>query len=93
MGKGCFRDASQQQEDPRMGDTVQFAPDLSDLKRYDCIHWPGHLALMVDETRAVHAKGAECRHIVIESIREINLWRIEEEDGSGVCAVKRLGTS
>ncbi|MDB5245131.1 MAG: hypothetical protein JWN90_236 [Parcubacteria group bacterium] len=91
MGNDCYRDADQQEEDPRLGAKVDFKADLSDLQPYDLVHYPKHVVRMVDETRAIHAMGGDVRRVVIEPIVEINRWRIRRYS-LGITSVKRRGT-
>ncbi|MDZ4759921.1 MAG: NlpC/P60 family protein [Alphaproteobacteria bacterium] len=55
---------------------VEIAPDLTDLKRGDLVFWPGHVAIMLDATRVIHA----------------NAWHmaVEVEDLAGAVARIRL---
>lgn len=83
------RDADQQENDARLGTSIPFEPDLTGLKRLDQVYWPGHLAIMVDETNAIHARGGNVRRVVIEPVAVIDLWRKTEESGPARL-VKRL---
>lgn len=49
-GRACPRDADQQQQ---MG----YAVEPQDLARGDLIFWRGHVAMMLDETRILHANA------------------------------------
>lgn len=89
MGLSCFRDADQQEQDAGLGQPIAFDPDLTGLRAHDQLYWPNHLALMVDGTRAIHAKGSEIRHVLVEPVVDINAWRLEEF-GDVVRTIKRL---
>lgn len=41
----------------KMGEPIELKPDFSDLQRGDLIFWPGHVAIMLDETRIIHSNG------------------------------------
>jgi hypothetical protein len=49
-GLGCPRDADQQ---AGLGEPVEPAA----LRRADLVFWPGHVAMMLDETRLIHANS------------------------------------
>lgn len=40
-----------------MGEPIALTHDFSGLKRGDLIFWPGHVAIMLDETRIIHTNG------------------------------------
>lgn len=88
MGVESFRDADQQESDLRLGSPVGYSPQLTDLRPMDQIYWPNHLAIMVDERRAIHAKGSEVRRAIVEPIADIRAWRLDEF-GQDIRTVKR----
>src|SRR5690606_30742915 len=47
-GRACRRDSDQQ---AAMGETVE----RGDLRRGDLVFWRGHVAMMLDESRLIHA--------------------------------------
>jgi hypothetical protein len=55
-GQGCPRDSDQQRE-------VGGAVEEADLGRGDLVFWSGHVAMMVDEARIIHANG---HHMAVE---------------------------
>jgi cell wall-associated NlpC family hydrolase len=88
MGIACPRDADQQEQDENLGTTVAFDENLTGLQPFDVVYWPNHLALMITDIHAIHAKGSEVRKVVIEPIKEINEWRLAEY-GKVVRTIKR----
>lgn len=40
-----------------MGQPIELTPEFSGLERGDLIFWPGHVAIMLDETRIIHSNG------------------------------------
>jgi hypothetical protein len=83
-GFACPRDSDQQQALGAMLD----ARDLSVLERNDLVFWPGHVGIMLDEARLLHA-NASAMCVSIEPINDA-VGRISAA-GSGVpCALRRL---
>ena len=81
--------ADQQEYDPGFGTELPFTGSYDGLQRLDQVYFPGHVAVMVNETDAMHAKGEDVRKLVIEPIREIDAWRIRDCAG-GIRTVKRF---
>lgn len=54
-GVKVLRDSSMQAE--TVGDVVQPAADFSNLKRGDLVFWTGHVGIMLDEKRLIHANA------------------------------------
>lgn len=88
-GRFCYRDADQQEYDPGFGTELPFTGAYDGLQRFDQVYFPGHVAVMVNETDAMHAKGEDVRKLVIEPIREIDAWRVRDCAG-GIRTVKRF---
>ena len=61
-GRACPRDSDQQ---AGLGEAVT----ASDLGRGDLVVWPGHIGLMLDESRLVHASGVQMA-VVVELLAE-----------------------
>lgn len=53
-GKSTLRDSDMQ---GKMGRELELTPGFSGLQRGDLIFWPGHVAIMLDETRIIHTNG------------------------------------
>lgn len=81
-GRPCLRDADQQEDDPGMGSSFPFGDPLSGRRRYDQVHFPGHVAIMVDETMALHAKGDDVRKLVVEPLKNVIEWRLRDHEGT-----------
>lgn len=58
------------------------------LRAGDLIFWTGHVAMMVDETRIIHANAHHMR-VAIEPLKEA-LGRIEAGGGGPVTAIRRI---
>lgn len=71
-GRACPRDADQQ---AALGGAV----DLSGLARGDLVCWPGHIGMMLDATRLLHA-NAHHMAVAIEPVAEA-IARIEARAG------------
>lgn len=54
-GVSAPRDSDMQERD--VGASVEIRPDLSGLQRGDLVFWKGHVAIMLDATRMIHATG------------------------------------
>lgn len=80
-GKAAPRDTDMMEK--ALGDSVA----LSDLRRGDLIFWKGHMGVMLDETRLLHANAFHMA-AVVEPLAEA-IARIEKIAGP-VTSVKRL---
>jgi hypothetical protein len=87
-GVATHHDADLQEADPNLGDLVEITDGLKSLRTHDQVYWPGHLAMMVSDTHAIHAKGSEMRRVIIEPIVAIDAWR-QEEFGNAIRSVRR----
>ena len=54
-GKACPRDSDQQMAG--LGHSIEPGANLSGLERGDLVFWRGHVGMMLDETRLVHANA------------------------------------
>lgn len=54
VGKPTLRDSDML---GKMGRPIELPTDFSGLQRGDLIFWPGHVAIMLDETRIIHTNG------------------------------------
>jgi hypothetical protein len=80
-GKAAPRDTDMMEK--ALGDVVP----LSDIRRGDLVFWKGHMGVMLDETRLLHANAFHMA-VAIENLAEA-VARIEKIAGP-VTAVKRL---
>jgi cell wall-associated NlpC family hydrolase len=54
-GVNVLRDSSMQAE--TVGEMIQPAPDFSNLRRGDLVFWTGHVGIMLDDKRLIHANA------------------------------------
>jgi len=71
----------------QLGEAVDFKSDFSNLRRGDLVFWKGHMGVMLDETRLLHANAFHMA-VVIEPLADA-IARIEKVAGP-VTSVKRL---
>jgi cell wall-associated NlpC family hydrolase len=81
VGKAAPRDTDMMEK--ALGDAVS----LSNLRRGDLVFWKGHMGVMLDETRLLHANAFHMA-VAIETLAEA-LARIEKVAGA-VTSIKRL---
>jgi cell wall-associated NlpC family hydrolase len=88
-GIAAPRDADMQQAS--LGTAVEMAPDLSGLARGDLVFWRGHVGIMLDEARLVHA-NAHHMAVAAEPLAEAEA-RIRSKTFGPITAVRRLAAS
>lgn len=81
-GRPCPRDSDQQAS---LGEAVP----LAELRRGDLVFWRGHVAIMLDHQRIVHANGASMA-VSIEPLAEA-IARTRASGGGEPTACRRLG--
>jgi cell wall-associated NlpC family hydrolase len=81
-GKACPGDSDQQQV---LGGPI---PDGAALQRGDLLFWKGHVAIVVDERRLIHANG-HTMSVAYEGI-DVCVARISDQGGGPVTARKRV---
>jgi len=81
VGKAAPRDTDMMEK--TLGDTIA----LSDVRRGDLVFWKGHMGVMLDETRLLHANAFHMA-VTIEPLTEA-VARIEKIAGP-VTSIKRL---
>jgi len=84
-GRPCPRDSDMQSAE--IGDRTLVGPDLSGLARGDLVFWPGHVGVMLDPDRLLHA-NAHHMAVAVEPLR-VAAERIART-GQAIAAVKRL---
>lgn len=84
-GVSCPRDTDMQESG--FGEPVDWAGDESVLKTGDCVFWPGHVGIWIDQDRFIHATAAFMK-CVIEPLSTA-IPRISSEAGLEVRAVRR----
>ncbi len=75
-------------QEKALGRPVALAPDLSGLARGDLIFWKGHVGVMLDASRLLHANGHHMA-VAIEPLAEAE-ERIRLKSFGPIVAVKRL---
>jgi cell wall-associated NlpC family hydrolase len=80
------RDTDMQQA--ALGQAIDIAPDLSGLRRGDLIFWKGHVGVMLDAERLLHANGHHMA-VSIEPLREAEP-RIRRKEFGSIVEIKRL---
>ena len=83
-GLPCPRDADQQER--ALGDALP--PDHADLRRSDLVFWRGHVGMMLDATRLIHANGHHMQ-VEIEPLAAARA-RILEKSYGPVTSLRRL---
>ena len=84
-GRPCPRDSDMQLAE--IGDTTVVGHDLSGVARGDLVFWPGHVGIMLDPDRLLHA-NAHHMAVAVEPLR-VAAERIART-GQAIAAVKRL---
>jgi hypothetical protein len=86
-GKVVPRDSGPQSKS--VGTPIEFTKDLKGLRRNDLVFWEGHVGIMLDESRLLHATAARMR-VVVENVYVVAKERLEKGKGP-VTAVRRVG--
>jgi cell wall-associated NlpC family hydrolase len=84
-GLACPRDSDMQQAE--VGTAIAAGADLGGLARGDLVFWPGHVGIMLDAVRLLHA-NAHHMAVAAEPLR-VAVDRIAGT-GSAIAAVKRI---
>src|SRR5262245_13229169 len=84
-GQPCPRDSDMQLEE--VGERAPAGDDLSGLARGDLVFWPGHVGIMLDPVRLLHA-NAHHMAVAVEPLR-VAAQRIART-GQATSGVKRL---
>jgi cell wall-associated NlpC family hydrolase len=71
-----------------LGEAIEIAPDLRGLRRGDLIFWKGHVGVMLDAERLLHANGHHMA-AAAEPLREAEA-RIRRKEFGPIVAVRRL---
>ncbi|RVU15790.1 C40 family peptidase [Methylobacterium oryzihabitans] len=85
-GRAAPRDADMQER--ALGRPVPVRDDLSGLARGDLVFWRGHVGLMLDATRLIHANGHHMA-VAIEPLAEAAA-RIRATSFGAITAIRRL---
>lgn len=84
-GRGCPRDSDMQQA---LGYPLEVGVDLKGLRRNDLVFWRGHVGIMLDDGRLLHA-NAHHMAVAIEPLTEA-VARIEAAGSGPPTAFRRL---
>lgn len=85
-GLAALRDTDQQQA--TLGHDVAIRPGLQGLKRGDLVFWKGHVGIMRDSVRLLHANA---HHMTVASEKLIDaVSRIAAKGAGPITAIKRL---
>jgi cell wall-associated NlpC family hydrolase len=84
-GIACPRDSDMQEA--AVGEPLAVDARLSGLRRGDLVFWKGHVGMMLDGERIVHASGHHML-VVVEPLVD-TVARIAREGGGGVTGVRR----
>jgi hypothetical protein len=84
-GRHSPRDTDLQEK--ALGQRVECPADFSNLARGDLLFWTGHVAIVLDPVRVLHATSF-CMEVAIEPLREA-VRRIEQVSGA-ITSVKRF---
>ncbi|ACL56122.1 C40 family peptidase [Methylobacterium nodulans] len=85
-GIAAPRDTDMQER--ALGSPVPVTPDLAGLRRGDLVFWRGHVGLMLDAARLVHANGHHMA-VAIEPLAEAEA-RIRAAGGGPITTIRRL---
>jgi cell wall-associated NlpC family hydrolase len=80
------RDTDMQQA--ALGEPVAISPDLAGLRRGDLVFWKGHMGVMLDGERLLHANGHHMA-VAVEPLHAAEA-RIRAKEFGPIVAVKRL---
>jgi cell wall-associated NlpC family hydrolase len=75
-------------QEQQFGSPVAVTPDLGGLRRGDLVFWKGHVGLMLDETRLIHATGHSMT-VYVEPLA-VAEERIRLTSYGPITAIKRL---
>ena len=84
-GRACPRDSDQQQA---LGEPLDIGANLAGLRRNDLVFWRGHVGIMLDETRLLHANGHHMA-TAVEPLAQV-VARIEVAGSGTPTTFKRL---
>jgi len=84
-GFACPRDSDQQQA---LGAALEIGADLKGLRRNDLVFWPGHVGMMLDGTRLLHANASAMCVSIEDLSAAVN--RIEAAGSGSPSAYSRL---
>ena len=88
-GLTCPRDSDQQER--QLGGALSMDLPRDALQRNDIVFWPGHVGIMIDETRIVHANATDMA-VQIWDLAPLET-HIQKIEGNPVSSIRRLDLS
>lgn len=85
-GVAAPRDSDMQEK--ALGSPVEVCPDLGGLRRGDLVFWKGHVGLMLDDSRLIHATG-HTMNVTVEPLA-VAEERIRTGSYGPITSIKRL---
>ena len=85
-GADCPRDSDLQEQ--QLGEELELSCNLPQLLRGDLIFWNGHVAIMIDAEKLIHA-NAHTMSVEIEPLELVNN-RIVAATSAGITSVRRI---
>jgi cell wall-associated NlpC family hydrolase len=87
-GSGVSAPRDSDLQERLLGDAVAIPPDLSGLRRGDLVFWKGHVGIMLDAERLLHANG----HHMLTTIEPLRVAeeRIRTRSFGPITAIRRL---
>jgi cell wall-associated NlpC family hydrolase len=85
-GRGCPRDTDVQARET--GEAIDPGPDYRSLRRNDLVFWDGHVAVMIDEERIIHATAWHMQ-VAVEPLADV-VARFRGEGAGDPTAFRRL---
>jgi cell wall-associated NlpC family hydrolase len=71
-----------------LGDPIEVGPDLGGLARGDLVFWRGHVGIMLDPERLLHANG-HTMTVAVEPLRLAEA-RIRRNDAGPITSIRRI---
>ena len=71
-----------------LGEPVEIRPEFGGLRRGDLVFWKGHMGVMLDGERLLHANAYHMA-VAVEPLREAE-QRIRGKEFGSIVAIKRL---
>lgn len=86
-GVPVLRDSADQAA--TIGDDLGRDPEAADVRRGDLVFFPGHVGIMLDEARLLHANATVHMAVGIEPLVDVR-QRIRRDEGGEITAIRRV---
>ena len=86
-GVPVLRDSADQAA--AIGDDLGRDPEAADVRRGDLVFFPGHVGIMLDEARLLHANATVHMAVGIELLVDVR-QRIRRDEGGEITAIRRV---